>query len=101
MENAIKYSTSGGSINFALEEGDDWVCVSIRDTGAGIAVEDRPEIFDNFYRVDREGTSGHGLGLALAMEVARAHGGTIEYEGPETGGSIFHVRLPAPEASAA
>lgn len=101
VENAIKYSTSGGSIDFALKEEDDWVCVSIQDTGGGIAVEDRPEIFDNFYRVDRERTSGHGLGLALAMEIARAHGGTIEYEGPETGGSVFHVRLPLPETSAA
>jgi signal transduction histidine kinase len=95
VDNAIKYSTSGGSIDFALEEGNDWVCVSIRDTGVGIAVDDRPGIFDHFYRVDRESTPGHGLGLALAMEIARAHGGTIEYEGPETGGSVFHVRLPA------
>jgi signal transduction histidine kinase len=74
--------------------------VSIRDTGGGIAVEDRPEIFDHFYRVDRERTSGHGRGRARAQEVARAHGGTIEDDGPETGGSVFHVRLPISETSA-
>jgi signal transduction histidine kinase len=101
VDNAIKYSSSSGSIDFAVEEGNDWVCVSIRDTGVGIAVEDRPRIFDRFYRADREVTPGHGLGLALAMEIARAHGGTIEYEGPETGGSVFHVRLPASDASGA
>jgi signal transduction histidine kinase len=101
VDNAIKHSTSGGSIDFALAEENDWVCVSIQDTGIGIAVEDRHGIFDHFYRIDRERTSGHGLGLALAMEIARAHDGTIEYEGPETGGSVFHVRLPVSETSAA
>jgi signal transduction histidine kinase len=100
VNNAIKHSTSGGSVDFAIEAGKDWVCVSIRDTGVGIAVEDRHGMFDHFYRVDRDRTDGHGLGLALAMEIARAHGGTIEYDGPETGGSVFHVRLPISEASA-
>ena len=94
VDNAIKYSSSGGSIDFEVEEEADWLCVSIRDTGIGIAVEDRYRIFDPFYRSDREHTPGHGLGLSLAMEIARAHGGEIQYEGPEMGGSVFHVRLP-------
>ena len=98
VDNAVKYSRSGGSIDFAVEEGSDWVCISIRDCGVGVAIEDRYRLFDHFYRADRERTSGHGLGLSLAMEIARAHGGVIQYEGPETGGSVFHVRLPVAEA---
>ncbi|MCP4904467.1 MAG: HAMP domain-containing histidine kinase [bacterium] len=99
VDNAIKFSSSGGSIDFVVDEGLDWVCVSIRDHGVGISPEDRQRIFDHFFRAERERSSGHGLGLALAMEVVRAHGGTIQHEGPESGGSIFHVRLPVSKAN--
>jgi signal transduction histidine kinase len=94
IDNAIKYSRSGSSVNIEIEEVTDWLCISIRDAGVGIAVQDRRQIFDHFFRADRTHTVGHGLGLSLAMEIARAHGGSIQYEGPETGGSVFRVRLP-------
>ncbi len=99
VDNAIKYSERCGTIDFEVEVHNDWVCVSIRDTGVGIAIEDRGRIFDSFYRGEQGRAPGHGLGLALAMEIARAHGGTIEYESRETGGSAFHVRLPVSERS--
>ena len=94
LDNAIKYSAAGGVVGFELTEGEGKVSVVIRDSGAGIVEEERGRIFDRFYRVGDQRQPGHGLGLSLCMEIARAHGGTIEYESPAEGGSIFRVWLP-------
>jgi signal transduction histidine kinase len=100
VDNAIKYSGPGDSIHFEVEVHNNWVCVSVHDTGIGIAAENRGRIFDSYYRAEQGREPGHGLGLALAMEIARAHGGTIEYESPAAGGSVFSVMLPASSGSA-
>jgi signal transduction histidine kinase len=77
-------------------------CLSVADTGAGIAREDLPHIFERFYRADRaRRTGGTGLGLAIGKWIAEAHGGTIEVESSPGAGSIFTVRLPASPAGSA
>jgi len=94
VDNAVKYSRAGDRIGFAYRQRAGFCELEVRDTGVGIAEADRNRIFQRFYRGD--GCSNHslGLGLPLAMEIARAHAGTIEVENPEVGGSTFRVCLP-------
>jgi signal transduction histidine kinase len=74
----------------------EWIEVAVADTGAGIAAEELPRVFDRFYRVDaaRERSGGTGLGLAIARMIAEQHGGVIEAESEPGRGSVFRVRLP-------
>jgi signal transduction histidine kinase len=74
-----------------------WLEVVVEDTGAGIAPEALPRVFDRFYRADaaRERSGGTGLGLAIARMIAQQHGGTITAESELGHGSRFTVRLPA------
>jgi len=94
LDNAIKFSGSGGSVTLNLSQREDEVVVVIHDTGVGIVEKERDLIFDRFYRGGDQREPGNGLGLALCMEIVRAHAGSIEYESPAEGGSIFRVKLP-------
>jgi signal transduction histidine kinase len=101
VDNAIKYSKPGDSIELSLEEEPGGVAVSIRDSGPGIDPAERERIFDHFYRGrEHAAGAGIGLGLTLASEIARAHRGSIELESSGRG-ATFSVRLPyGPEGSA-
>jgi two-component system sensor histidine kinase MprB len=68
--------------------------LTVRDHGPGIAEEDVPHIFDRFYRAtSARGMPGSGLGLAIVRQVAEAHGGSIEAEPAEGGGTVMRFRL--------
>jgi len=76
---------------------DQWVEVSVRDTGSGIAAEDLPYVFERFYRADKSrsrATGGAGLGLAIAKHLVEMHGGTIGVESTSGRGSKFWFTLP-------
>jgi signal transduction histidine kinase len=99
VTNAIKYTPQGGRIALTLEEDDEAVTLSVRDTGIGIAAGDLPYIFERFWRADparsRTGERpGVGLGLAITKWIAEAHGGSITVQSRPGRGSIFTVRLP-------
>lgn len=100
VDNAIKYTPTGGSVNLAASIHQDSVFVSVTDTGIGIAPEDQQRIFERFYQVDksrRGGTGrGVGLGLAIASQIVQAHHGQIWVESRSGSGSTFFVRLPIP-----
>jgi signal transduction histidine kinase len=94
--NAVKF-TDNGRIEIAIEEGDDEVLLHMRDSGMGIAPEDRERIFAAFEQLDRtlsSRTEGTGLGLSVSRELARLIGGTIELESQVGVGSTFTLRLP-------
>ena len=77
--------------------------VEVSDTGMGIPAQDLDRIFDKFYRargMSLEGIGGSGLGLALAREVVRLHGGDITVESKQGDGSTFLVRIPSVGVSA-
>ncbi len=94
-ENAIKYTPEGGTVTLTLEPRGTEASLSVRDTGAGIAAEEQPHIFDRFYRADpARSRGGAGLGLALARSIVCAHGGHISVESRVGHGSCFTVRLP-------
>jgi two-component system OmpR family sensor kinase len=99
VTNAIKYTPRGGTIALSLEEDDDSVTFTVRDSGIGMAAGDLPKIFDRFWRADparsRTGARpGTGLGLAITKWIAEAHGGSITVQSRPGRGSIFTVRLP-------
>ncbi len=103
LDNAVKYTERGGITVSAKRvqekrlRGDgygDVHIVTIADTGSGIAAEHLPHLFDRFYRVDESRTlRGAGLGLAIALEIARAHGGQIQVNSTVGKGTEFIVML--------
>jgi len=97
LDNAIRYTPSGGAVCGSLVRKNGSACVTISDTGAGIPPEHLPHIFDRFYRVDSarsRADGGTGLGLAIASSVAKLHGGEIVVESQVGRGSTFSITLP-------
>ncbi|GAB3586860.1 SpoIIE family protein phosphatase [Amycolatopsis endophytica] len=96
LSNGLKY-TREGSVAIRLHDRDGRAELTVTDTGAGIAADELPRLFQRFHRVrDREGRSheGAGIGLALVRELARLHDGAVSAESAEGSGSTFTVRLP-------
>lgn len=102
VDNAIKYSRSGGTVEMALTIEQRQARLSVTDHGIGIAQEDQPQIFDRFYRTDHARAhtkKGTGLGLAICAWIAESHHGHIEVQSKVGEGSTFTVLLPlAPTA---
>jgi len=93
LENAVKYTGTGGSVNVSTRQSGSGVLIQVRDTGIGISEEHLGHIFDAFYRAS--GTEkGSGLGLAIARMIVRAHGGEIWVQSNEGKGSTFSFSLP-------
>jgi two-component system, OmpR family, sensor histidine kinase SenX3 len=98
LDNAVKYSEPGSSIDVRARTDGSWVDVTVRDHGIGIPRRDLERIFERFYRVDRarsRETGGTGLGLAIVRHVASNHRGEVRVESREGVGSTFTLRLPA------
>ncbi len=97
LDNAIKYSNSGARVDVEIEEDNSTLTVRIRDTGVGIPKEDLNQLFERFYRVDKDrsrASGGSGLGLAISKQIVEMHGGSISVESEVDVGSVFEVRLP-------
>lgn len=91
LENAAKWSEPSGLIEVGLAGGE----LTVRDRGPGIPDEDKPHVFERFYRAAAaRGMPGSGLGLAIVSEVAEAHGGSVEVADAEGGGALLRLRLP-------
>jgi len=97
LENAVAHTDKGGTISVAAWQQDNWVKVSVADTGEGIPAEDIPNMFERFYRVDKSrarATGGSGLGLTIAKRLVEAHGGKIEVQSELGKGSRFSFTIP-------
>jgi signal transduction histidine kinase len=95
VDNAIKYTPAGGSVQLTASIDDGHVRVMVADTGTGIGPDDLPRVFDRFYRGrNARGTTGTGLGLAIARWVVEQHGGTLDVESTPGQGSRFSAVLP-------
>ncbi|MDX1578833.1 MAG: sensor histidine kinase, partial [Gemmatimonadota bacterium] len=95
------FTPEGGSIYFRAWGEPGWLIFQIRDTGQGIPSAQLPYVFEKYYQAGRHaGKVGAGLGLAIAREIAEAHGGRISAESEEGVGSVFRVELPVLAQSA-
>jgi signal transduction histidine kinase len=99
LDNAVRYTPSGGRIVIFGRLRDDWVEASVADSGPGIAPEHLTRVFDRFYRAEVARTRGEagvgtGLGLAIARDLARAQGGDLRVVNAKDGGATFRLSLP-------
>jgi two-component system sensor histidine kinase MprB len=95
LDNAIKYSPAGEPVEISMH-GEH---LTVRDHGPGISAEDRPHVFDRFYRgADARARPGSGLGLAIVRQVAIQQGGSVTAEPAPGGGTVMRLRLPGAES---
>jgi signal transduction histidine kinase len=100
LENAVAHTSKGDAITVTARQHDQWLEVTVTDTGEGIPAEDLAKIFERFYRVDKSrtrATGGSGLGLTIARRLVEAHGGHIRVESELGKGSRFTFTLPVSE----
>jgi signal transduction histidine kinase len=103
IQNALTFTNEGGKVKVKGEVVPGYVKITVMDNGIGIPPEELSEIFTRFYQVEKHLTRKHGgvgLGLSLAKEMVELHGGTIEVESVEGGGSKFSIKLPTSAAQA-
>ncbi len=99
VHNAIKFTPPSGSIQVSTQRRDGEAIISVRDSGAGLALDELDRVFERFYKADpsRSG-AGAGLGLSIARHTIRQHGGRIWAESPGLGrGATFSIALPLSE----
>ncbi|MDZ7990852.1 MAG: PAS domain S-box protein [Nostoc sp. EfeVER01] len=98
LSNAVKFTPKGGRVDVQLECIESYVQIRVSDTGAGIAAEFLPHVFERFRQADSSSTRSHGglgLGLAIVRHLVELHGGTVLAESPGIGqGATFVVSLP-------
>jgi signal transduction histidine kinase len=94
LSNAIKYSEAGSTVIVRLQAQEDAARVQVEDQGVGIPKELLSRLFDRFYRVGTVPVQGLGLGLHIARELVREHGGRIEVASEAGKGTCFTVILP-------
>jgi two-component system, OmpR family, heavy metal sensor histidine kinase CusS len=95
VENAVRYTPSGGSIEISIDQRDSTSTVVVKDTGAGIAAEHLPRVFDRFYRAESSRSSdGVGLGLALVKSIMDMHGGSATIESEPGRGTVVTLSFP-------
>jgi signal transduction histidine kinase len=99
ISNALRYTSRGGRIILGAEAVDGAVRFTVADTGTGIAAEYRERIFEKFFQIPDSGPKGTGLGLYIAREIVRAHGGEIDVESEPGKGSVFWFTLPAAKST--
>jgi heavy metal sensor kinase len=102
LDNAIKYTPSGGNVTVKVFTRENKAVTEVRDNGIGIPSEAVPRVFERFFRVDKARSrelGGAGLGLAIVKSICVAHGGRVEVHSEEGAGSRFTVSLPLSNGS--
>jgi len=95
VDNAIKYTSSGGRVEVRARRDGSVARIDVSDTGIGIAPHDLPHVWERLYRGDQSRTErGLGLGLSLVRAIVVAHGGAVDVSAEPGRGSTFTIRLP-------
>jgi len=99
LDNAIKYGNDQGTITLSLTADDTDALLLVKDDGIGIPADDLPHVFERFYRSsnaksDKKMANGYGLGLPLALEIAKAHNGNVSIDSREGSGTTVRIMLP-------
>jgi signal transduction histidine kinase len=100
VDNALKFCAAGGRITLGVVRDGDTVCVSVADSGAGIAEAELPHLFDRFYQSRQSvapatGEGGKGLGLAIVKRIVELHGGSVAVQSRPGQGTAVTLSLPA------
>ena len=93
IDNALKYTDTGGTITVSSREEGGWVRVTVADNGCGIPAEHLPNVKKKFYKANQL-VRGSGIGLAVADEILRLHGGTLDIDSQEGVGTTVTISLP-------
>ena len=106
LDNAIKYTPRGGTVQVSLQRNGGECKVAIADTGLGIPAELQPRVFERFFRADQarsrsteKNGSGAGLGLSIARWIAEIHGGRLLLDRSDQNGTTFVISLPLQQAN--
>jgi signal transduction histidine kinase len=97
LANAFKFTERGGTVTLRIEGIDGVVTLEVRDTGAGIAPDQLPHVFEKFYQANNQSSAAHigtGLGLAIAKQIVVAHGGEVAVDSEVGVGTTFYITLP-------
>lgn len=97
VDNAIRHTTTGGTVTLRTFNRNDLYIIEITDTGSGIPAEDLPFVFERFYKADKartRGRSGTGLGLSIVKNIVEGHHGTITVRSKLGEGTTFSIQLP-------
>ncbi|MFG1281040.1 sensor histidine kinase [Xanthobacter autotrophicus] len=95
VENALRYTPSGGSVAVSVRAEDGWAVLLVEDSGPGISPQERDKVWERFYRVPGTPGEGSGIGLSIVREVVEGAGGTLILGTAEAGGLRVEMRLPA------
>lgn len=97
LDNAMKYTPSGGEIKISLSKNGDSIFLGVEDDGVGVSPESVSDLFTKFFRDKRAKavhTEGSGVGLFIVKNIIEKHGGKVGYEPGKNGGSLFYFTLP-------
>jgi two-component system phosphate regulon sensor histidine kinase PhoR len=95
LQNSAKFTSDEGKVTVSAKSDEEFLEISVQDTGSGIGTEHLPHLFERFYKVDRSRRDGGtGLGLAIVKHIVQAHGGVVYVDSVEGEGSNFHFTLP-------
>lgn len=98
LDNALRYSPDGGTVQVEIDATSGWCTLTIRDEGPGLSEDDLEHMFERFYRGDpsrvRSDRGGSGLGLAIVQQIAVTHGGRIQASNHPGGGAVMELLLP-------
>ncbi len=95
VDNALKYTPRGGSVDIQVLSREKSAVLQVRDTGPGVPEADQPRVWERLFRGDQSRSKrGLGLGLSLVRAIVRAHGGEATVYNAETGGAVFEITLP-------
>ena len=97
LSNSLKFTPTGGVVTVALRPEGPSAVLRVSDSGPGIAPEELPHVFERFFRGRGARASGSGIGLTVARQLVRAHGGEIDASSEPGRGTVFTVRLPSSE----
>ncbi len=99
LQNALKFTSPGDTIEIRAVEDGSSVVVEVADTGPGIPEEDVPHVWEELYRAtSARGVPGSGLGLALVRAIVLRHGGEVGLRSRKGQGTVFNIRLPVKES---
>ena len=104
LDNAIRYSPDGGTVEVRVLRRDRWCLLTVRDHGSGLSAADQEHLFERFYRGDpsrvRSQHSGSGLGMSIVQQIALTHGGRVQASNHPGGGALMELVLPLGISSA-